>query len=118
MDRYFYSVEQDMSGKKYVHVSGNVHFNDVDESETCYRFCEFAGLYVDMAELADTMSGRLEFCDYVNARLSYLTDITEEQAIDICRTYWAGISGEELDIIEVNENAPCGYYWFEVKEEK
>ena len=50
------------------------------------------------------------FFDYVNERVKYLGDITKEEALEICD----GEPGTELHISEVNENTPCGYYWFDM----
>ena len=41
MTRYFYIVEE-YNGRKEVHLSGNVYFNDVDETDKCYRLAEWA----------------------------------------------------------------------------
>ena len=105
MDRYFYSVEMD-GDRKVVHMSGNVYFNDADETETCYRLAEWTGMYIAIDELN-------EIIDYINERVSYLEDLTEEHAIATCLTYFGGTSGTELDIKLVDEDTPCGDYWFE-----
>ena len=112
MDRYFYSVEMD-GGHKVVHISGNVFFNDADETETCYRVAEWTGMLITLEELRNGVLGEQEFFDSIFQKVSYLTDVTEQQAGNICSTYWSGEPGEQLHIREVNENTPCGYYWFE-----
>lgn len=112
MDRYFYSIEDYGNGKE-IHISGNVYFNDVDESETDYRIAEWVGFSLTIAELTSLLD-KEDFIDYINERIDYLADITKEEALDICNTYWNGESGIELNIREVNENTPCGYYWYEL----
>ena len=112
MDRYFYSVEMD-GDRKVVHLSGNVYFNDADETETNYRCAEWTWLCITLEELK-TLIGDIDvFWEYINKRVAYLADLTEEQAIAMCQEYFGGTSGTELDIRLVNEDTPCGDYWFE-----
>lgn len=110
MDRYFYSVE-DYGDRKEIHMSGNVYFNDVDETETNYRIAEWTGLYLSHEEAKDLLKDDC-FFEYINERVNYLDDITKEKATEMCNTFWSGNSGVELDIREVDKDTPCGYYWF------
>lgn len=116
MDRYFYGIG-DYNGRKEIYFSGNVFYNDGDETDSCFRYAQWVGLYFTVEKLRNLIDTGMLF-ETLYEKIKYLDDLTEEQAIDICRTYWAGISGEELDIVEVNEDTPCGYYWFEAKEDK
>ena len=111
MDRYFYSVEMD-GDCKVVHISGNVYFNDSDESECNYRIAEWTFLYITLDELAELIEND-NFYEYINERVNYLGDRTKEQAIEICENYFDGSAGTELHIFDVNEDTPCGDYWFE-----
>ena len=111
MDRYFYSVEMDENGKKYIHMSGNVYFND-DETEDCYRIAEWTFLYISLDQLAKLIEDDW-FYEYIGDRVNYLDNGTKEQAIEICEHYFDGSAGTELHIFDVNENTPCGDYWFE-----
>ena len=112
MDRYFYSIE-DYGSEKEVYVSGNVYFNDVDETETDHRIAEWTGFCLSLEQVKELID---EECllDYINERVNYLGDITKEEAEDICNTYWSGEPGIELDIKNVTDDTPRGYYWFEV----
>lgn len=112
MDRYFYSVETDR-GQKVVHISGNVYFNDNDGTETCYRCAEWTWMYMSIKELKERLQDTDKFFDYLCQKVAYLDDLTEQQAIDTCNQYFDGGSGVELYIGEVNEDTPCGNYWFE-----
>lgn len=111
MDRYFYSVEMD-GDRKVVHMFGNVYFNGVDKTESCYRHAEFTGLYLSVEEIHNLFD---EFCfyDYIGDQVAYLGDLTEVEMIDVCKTYFNGESGKMLHIEQVNEDTPCGDYWFE-----
>lgn len=111
MDRYFYSVEMD-GDQKVVHMWGNVYYNDGDETDTCFRYAEWVGLWFDIKEPSIMLKDNL-FYEYLYEKVKYLTDLTEEQAIDTCQTYFAGTPGTRLHIRSVNEETPCGYYWFE-----
>ena len=110
MDRYFYSVEMD-GCRKVVHLFGNVYFNDVDETDKCYRHAELVGLYLTPEEVQNLFE-ELCFYDYVNERFAYLRDLRQDEAIEVCKTYFNGEPGKMLRIEQVNENTPCGDYWF------
>lgn len=111
MDRYFYSVEMD-GDQKVVHLLGNIFFNDGDETDTCFRYAEWVGLCFTIKELKILIKDNL-FYEYLYEKVEYLTDLTEEQAIESCQTYFAGTPGTRLHIRSVNEDTPCGDYWFE-----
>lgn len=110
MDRYFYSVEMD-GDHKVVHLFGNVYFNDVDETETRYRHAEWTDLYLTPEEI-QSLFKELCFYDYIDERVAYLSDLTQDAMINVCRTYFNGESGKMLRITHVDEDTPCGDYWF------
>lgn len=112
MDRYFYMVEMD-GDRKVVHISGNVYFNDNDDTETCFRLAEFTWLYMDINELKERRQDEYDFFDYLCQKVAYLEDLTEAQAIATCQEYFGGMPGTELAIWLVDEDTPCGDYWFE-----
>lgn len=112
MDKYFYIIEQDENGTKFIHLEGNIYYNDVDESDTCYRVAEWTFLYLTVDE-AKFMMNDGTFFDYVNERVAYLTDITEQQAEDMCEDFFDGQPGAKLNITDINDSTPCGCYWFE-----
>ena len=112
MDRYFYSLEKDDNGKQIIHLSGNVYFNDNDETETCYRYAEWVGLEIDV-DTAKLLFDKYVFFNFSDERVKYLDDITEEQAKSTCEDYFDGTSGTELQIMDITEDTPCGDYWFE-----
>lgn len=110
MDRYFYSVEMD-GDQKVVHMSGNVYYA-IDDSEDCYRLAEWTFMYIDINQLKELIDED-RFFEYVNQAVNYLTNLTKEDAVWSCNNYHNGTSGAELDISLVNEDTPCGDYWFE-----
>lgn len=110
MDRYFYSIE-DYGNGKLIYITGNVYFNDADESETNYRIAEWTSFDLTIAELKLLLQE--DFFDYINEQVRYLDDITKEEAEDICETFWNGEPGNHLDIRDVNDYTECGYYWFD-----
>jgi hypothetical protein len=112
MDRYFYIVEE-YNGHKEIHFSGNVYFNDSGETEEDFRLAQWTGLYMTVDELKKLIHNYDAFYDYLNERVAYLDDITEKQAISVCQEYFGGTPGTELDIGLVDEDTPCGDYWFE-----
>ena len=111
MDKYFYSVEMD-GDRKVVHIFGNIYLNDGDETETCYRIAEWTGLYIEINKLSELIDND-NFWEYVNEKIDYCGDITEKQAKEMCDRFFNGVAGIELDIDLVNEDTPCGDYWFE-----
>jgi hypothetical protein len=96
---------------KVVHLFGNVYFNDVDETETCYRHAEWTGLYLTPEEI-QSLFKELCFYDYIDERVAYLSDLTQDEMINVCRTYFNGEPGKMLCITHVDEDTPCGDYWF------
>lgn len=110
MDRYFYSVEMD-GDRKVVHLFGNVYYI-VNDAEDCYRLAEWMFFYIDVNELMELVKND-EFYNYINEKVNYLTNMTKEDAVWTCETYYNGDAGKELHIQYVNENTPCGDYWFE-----
>lgn len=115
MDRCFYSVELNEDRKKVVHVSGNVYWNDADAEKTDYRIAEWTFFYITIDELKELIKdGR--FYDYVNERVNYLGDISKAEALKMCNQYFGGNPGICLHICDVNEETPCGDYWFERSE--
>lgn len=111
-DRYFYSVETVDSGKKYVHLSGNVYENDADESETNFRIAEWAGMAIPIDVLQALIQDG-EFFDYVNERVAYLKDVTQADAIKAIEAWHNGVEGSYLHINEVTVETAEGDYWFQ-----
>ena len=92
---------------------GNVYFNDEVETEDCYRIAEWTFLYITMDELKELTNNFDVFWDYINERVAYLGNLTEKEAIATCQEFFGGTPGTELDIGLVDEETPCGDYWFE-----
>ena len=97
MDRYFYIVEES-NGHKEIHFSGNIYYNDGDETDKCYRLAEWTGLYITVDKLKELIENDTLW-EYINEQVTYLTDLNEDEAIDMCKVYFDGSS--------------CGDYWFE-----
>ena len=112
MDRYFYILEKGDNGKQIIHLSGNVYYNDGDETETCYRCAEWTWMYVEVAIAKGHIN---EFFELADEKVKYLEDLTEAQANKLCESYFNGNSGTELHITDITEDTPCGDYCFERK---
>ena len=110
MDKYFYSIEEG-DNEKIIHLSGNVYFNDSGATEKDYRLAEWTFLYLTIEEAKELISNNT-FFEYVNEKIAYLEDITEEEAKIISRTYHNGSSGTELHIADITKATPCGNYYF------
>lgn len=110
MNRYFYIVEE-CDGQKEIHFCGNVYFNDVDETDKCYRHAEWCGFYLTVDEIQKLLE-ELNFYDYINEKVAYMGDLTQDEAIETCMTYFGGNPGKMLRIEQVDEDTPCGEYWF------
>lgn len=111
MDRYFYMVEE-YNGHKEIHISGNVYYNDADETDKCFRIAEWTGLYLTVDRLRELLESDM-FWEYINEKVAYLGDLTEGEAVAMCQEFFGGTPGTELDIGLVDEDTPCGDYWFE-----
>lgn len=53
------------------------------------------------------------FFEYVNVRVNYLGDYSEERSNKLCFEYFNGRPGTELHISYIIDGTPCGYYWFD-----
>lgn len=112
MDKYFYIIEQDDDGNKFIHLEGNIYYNDADETDACYRVAEWTFLYLTVDEVI-AMVNDDTFFEYVNERVNYLQNVTEQQAEDMCADFFDGQPGTKMHISEVTQDTPCGCYWFE-----
>ena len=115
MDRYFYSVELNEDGNKVVHMSGNIYWNDADETETNYRCALWTFLYMSIEELKDAIEKRWLFdCLYENVK--YEENLPKAEAIDGCNRYFDGQPGTHMKLMCVNEETSCGNYWCHLDE--
>ena len=112
MDRYFYSIKEYTNGIRFIHLSGNIYCNDACETEENFRIAEWTSLYLNIEE-AKEMFESDTFYEYVNERVNYLGDITEDEAQKICAEYFGGKPGTQLHIYDITKDTPCGDYWFE-----
>ncbi|MBQ7960193.1 MAG: hypothetical protein IJ285_03145 [Clostridia bacterium] len=113
MDKYFYLLEED-NGKRVIHMQGNIFFNNADLSKTKYRSAEWTFLYLDIDE-AKLMLDTDTFYEYINERVNYLGDHTKKEAAELCKNYFNGQPGTKLHIYDINEDTPCGEYWFDAE---
>jgi len=111
LDRYFYSIETDVDGAKFIHLSGNIYFNDADGSETDHRIAEWTFFFIDIND-ARQMVKDDTFYEYVNERVNYLSNVTKAEALEACEAYFEGEPGVYLPISEITDSTPCGNYWF------
>lgn len=111
-ERIFYAVETIQAGVRCVHIYGNIHYNNADESDYCYRACDCTYLYIDVDDLKSyTLSELMEF---INENVKYEGNITESEAKRMAREYFDGERGTKLNIHSVTYSTPSGNYWFEV----
>jgi hypothetical protein len=111
MDKYFYIIEQGDNGNKVIHMQGNIYYND---ENMCYEHAEWTFMFLEISE-AKYMFDTDVFYDYVNDRINYFEDITEEVATTRAENYFDGEPGIKLHISDITEDTPCGGYWFERK---
>ena len=111
MDRYYYSIEENEAKNKVVHLFGNIYICDVDETETNYRIAEWTGCYLRLPVIRNLLDNGC-FYETINECVDYLGDLSKQEAIETCKTYFDGNPGTELRIEDVNKDTPCGCYWF------
>ena len=111
LDRYFYSIETDADGERFIHLFGNIYLNDVDDTEKNFRIAEWTFFYIDIRSAQEMFKEDI-FYEYVNERVDYLLDVTETEALDACENYFNGHPGSQLHIYDIAEDTPCGDYWF------
>ena len=117
LDRYFYSIELNENNEKVMHLLGNAYFNDADGTDKPYRLAEWTWMYFSLDKLKEKFDHDIlfdvdSFYEYINERVNYLGDHTENEIIEICNNYFDGESGNEMHPIEINEELPCGNYWW------
>jgi hypothetical protein len=83
-------------------MSGNVYANGDGD----YRLAEWTGFYIPFSEF-HCIKG---FFDYINERITYLGDMTEETAMELSGIYFNGTAGTELKFEDITEDTPCGEY--------
>lgn len=115
MDRYFYSVELDDDGKKVVHLFGNVYLNDIDRTKYDYVYDEWVWFCVTLDEIKIGIRDNWLF-EHFWENVKYSGKMTKEDAIATCEQYFDGKPGTHLSIGDVNEDTPCGDYWFDRSE--
>lgn len=107
LDRYFYIIEQSDNGNKVIHMQGNIYSND----DGSYKHAEWTFMLLEVSE-AKYMLDTDTFYEFINERVNYLDDITEEVATARVENYFDGEPGKQLDIADITEDTPCGNYWF------
>ena len=110
MDRYFYILEEDNNGNKQIRMECNVYGN----SDEGFHFNEWVGYTLEIGE-AQALINNNDFFSNLNEQVRYSGDVTEEEAETICKGYFDGTSGEELNIADITTNTPCGDYYFDAK---
>lgn len=110
LNRYFYSIEKDNNGNKIIHMSGELYWNDSDESKTDYRLDEYRWLYITINELK-TLIEKNKFLEFMCEKVDCSCNATESEAKEFCNSYFDGNSGEKLSFENITENTPCGDYW-------
>lgn len=111
MDRYFYSIEED-NGKKYVHFSGNVFYNNGNVDGNPFRLAEWTFLYIPISECI-SLIGKGDLFAWIEERITNIDDLTEEECQDCINGYWNGKSGKKLPLNEITDKTECGYYYFD-----
>jgi hypothetical protein len=64
-------------------------------------------------EEIQSLFSELCFYEYIDERVAYLSALAQGEMINVCRTYFNGEPGKMLRITHVDEDTPCGDYWFE-----
>lgn len=118
MDRIFYSVETEETdeGKeiKVVHILGSI-YDAEDDTEESYRIEECAFYYLYPDEIKELLE-QDEFYEELGCAVRYCDECSEEKAEELAKTYFDGKSGQELYIGDVDEDTPCGEYWYDVED--
>lgn len=111
MNRYFYILQHDDGGNQIIHLSGNLYYNDADETETCYRIAEWTAFFLRVDKAKQMLNDNV-FFDVVDEKIDYLGDVSESEAKEIIEVYFNGAAGNELHILDITKDTPCGEYWF------
>ena len=109
MNRYFYTIEEEMNGDKAIHLLGNLY-----NSDDHYSLAEWSFYYLNIIQ-AQSWIRSGEFNNSTNVNVKYEDSFSEEIALDLCDCYFDGKSGTYLHIADITPNTSCGDYYFDLE---
>lgn len=107
-DKLLYAIEE-VDGEKIVHVLGELYCVDCGE-EKDYRLAEFTGVYLEFGDIQKHISDLIDFI-YDSSSRVYQKDISKSEAEECFKSYFSSKEGIEFNILECDQNTPCGNYW-------
>ena len=126
LNRCFYTVEDTLDGKKYVHfltdiIEDGEYPDDVEDREayeeydgydgTSYDITDYTFLYFEVG----TWSSEEEFDELFMREAplvqQYMGRVYDTEAAEYIERVMSGGKCTELNVCDVNADTPCGYYW-------
>ena len=108
-DRYFYIIEEE-NNTKYMHLEGNIYQN-----EDIFKLNEWTDCCIEITDLKNHIKNDT-FYEFIDSTVKYIDTIPCSDPAEIDRyynNYFSGKTCSKLDLDNINENTPCGYYYFE-----
>lgn len=102
----FYQIEE-QDGKKVVHIMGWFWPLDQDEEKNC-RLTEYTFFIVPLDEFITWTHD--QYCEAEEKIKQYVSDLTEEEAIDAMCHFYNGNPPTPLRYKELTMQTPCGCY--------
>lgn len=108
MNRYFYQVEDNGQGGKIIHIQANI-YNDGER----YYIDEWTFFYIDIDKAQRKIKENTLY-NYISDYIDYSDTIDKAEAEEIYNTYCYGQQITELNIEDITDDTPCGYYYFNI----
>lgn len=109
LDRYFYVLEREEDGGQRIRLLGNAFWST--NNRYLLAAWTFENIPVAVAQMWWTEGF---WAARTTDSMAYICDITEAKALDICKTYFDGQAGNELDLMDITVDTPEGCYYFDM----
>jgi hypothetical protein len=111
----FFSIEEDYTGKKQIHIGGYLYESDTDEGEGYWRNVEFTFCIIPLEEFIKNLQEDENYISNIESEVKqYIGDHTDEEVVEIINNYFDGNPADyTLHYGEITEDTPCGNYCFE-----
>lgn len=111
----FFSIEEDYTGKKQIHIGGYLYESDTDEGEGYWRNVEFTFCIIPLDEFIKNLQEDEDYINNIESEIKqYIGDQTDEEVVEIINNYFDGKpAAYTLHYGEITEDTPCGNYCFE-----
>ena len=107
--RNYFSVEEDFGGK-YIHYLG---YLDEDSAYPAgYRSIEGTFCIAYIEDIPRNTNPEKHMYELFDTNKQYVYELDKNDYNEMLQEYYDGQPGRHLQLKDVNQNTPCGDYWF------